>query len=140
MIKITLYLLGNLKRTTYEVGKTIERLPTLNNIEIQFEKASKKATVTIVDCVASKAAAGIYTATLDMASRDWKDKTKTGYSSASNKDGTRVMIDYNEAEVKTSLIYNISERFVVKAEATQITPETLWSYLKALNFEKLIDR
>ena len=131
--------LGSLNRTNYEIGKTLERLPTLNNIEIQFEKALKKATITIIDCVASKVAAGIYTVTLDMASSDWKDKTKTGYSSASNKDGTRVITDYNKAEAKTSLIYNAGGRFVVKAEAVHIEPETLWNYVKALNLKELID-
>ena len=129
--------LGKLKRTAYQIGKTIERLPTLNNIELHFEKGPKKATVTIVDCVANKSAASVYTLMLDMASSDWKDKTKTGYRSASNIDGTRVLIDYNEAEAKTTMNFNANNRFLVKAEAVNITPELLWNALKTLNLNVL---
>ena len=129
--------LGKLKRTAYQIGKTIERLPTLNNIELHFEKGPKKATVTIVDCVANKSAASLYTLMLDMASSDWKDKTKTGYRSASNIDGTRVLIDYNEAEAKTTMNFNANNRFLVKAEAVNITPEILWNALKTLNLNLL---
>jgi len=132
--------LGKLKRTSYNIGKTLERIPTLNNIELHFEKGSKIATVTIVDCVKNKKAASVYTLMLDMASRDWKDKTKTGYSSASNIDGTRVMIGYNEIEAKTTLNYNANGRFMVKAEATNMNPESLWDYLKTLNLNLLKDK
>jgi hypothetical protein len=113
-------------------------MPTTNNIELLFEKGLKKATVTIVDCANNKNAASMYTLMLDMASSDWKDKTETGYRSASEIDNTRVMIDYNEKEVKTTLSYNTNQRFLIKAEATNIKPEELWSYLKKLEIEKLI--
>ena len=66
-----------LKRTGYEIGKKIERMPTLNNVNVLFEKGSQTIDLTIVDCVDSKDAAGLYTLTMDMLSRDWKDKTKT---------------------------------------------------------------
>lgn len=131
--------LGNLKRTSYEIGKTLARMPTLNNIELLFEKGSKKATVTIVDCANSKEAASIYTLMIDMASRDWKDKTDTGYKSASKIDNTRVMIDYNEKQAKTILSYNALGRFIIKAESINISPETLWVYLKTLNLEALVN-
>jgi len=79
-----------------------------------------------------------------MASSDWKDKTKTGYRSASNIDGTRVLIDYtrvlidyNEAEAKTTMNFNANNRFLVKAEAVNITPEILWNALKTLNLNLL---
>jgi len=129
--------LGNLKRTAYEIGKTLERMPTLNNIELLFEKGNEKATVTIVDCANNKDAASVYTLMLDMTSRDWKDDTETGYSSASKMDDTRVMTVYNENEVKTTLNYNTNGRFMIKAEATNIKPEELWESLKTLNIENL---
>jgi len=130
--------IGNLKRTNFEIGKKLERMPTTNNIELLFEKGSKKATVTIVDCAQNKDAASMYTLMLDMASRDWKDTTETGYRSASKMDDTRVMTEYNEKEVKTSLSYNANQRFLIKAEATNIKPEELWKHLKTLNLETLI--
>ncbi|TLP74280.1 hypothetical protein [Maribacter sp. ACAM166] len=130
--------LGNLKRTGYEVGQTIENMPTLNNVNLLFEKGSKTIDLTIVDCVSNKDAVSMYTSMKGMVSRDWKDKTETGYNSATEMDGKRVMTEYNEKEVKTILSYNANERFVIKAEANQITPEELWGYLKTLNLEALI--
>ena len=129
--------IGNLKRTNYEIGKTLERMPTLNNIELLFEKGSKKTTVTIVDCANNKEAAGVYTLIQDMTSREWKDKTDTGYRSAKKMDDTPVMIDYNEKEAKTKLSYNANARFIIKAEATNVDPEELWAYLKTLKIEAL---
>ena len=132
--------LGNLKRAAYEIGKDLERMPTLNNIELLFEKGSKKATVTIVDCAQNKEAASVYTLMLDMASRDWKDKTETGYRSAEKMDDKRVMIEYNEKEAKTLLSYNANDRFLIKVDATNVKPEELWEALKSLDFEKLIEK
>lgn len=131
--------LGNLKRKTYEIGKELERMPTLNNVELLFEKGTKKATVTIVDCANNKKAASMYTLMLDMGSSDWKDKTETGYRSASNMDDTRVMIDYNEKEAKTLLSYNANGRFLIKAEAINMKPEAVWETLKQLQLETLIN-
>ena len=130
--------LGNLKRTGYEIGKTIDRMPTLNNVNVLFEKGSKKIDLTIVDCVDSKEAAYAYTIIMDMASRDWKDKTETGYRSAADMGDKRVLTEYNEKETKTTLNYNANERFVIKAEATIMKPDELWEYLKQLEIEKLI--
>jgi len=130
--------IGNLKRTEYEIGKTLERMPTTNNVNLLFEKGSKKIDLTIVDCANNNDAASMYTLMLDMASRDWKDKTETGYRSASKMDDARVMIEYNEKEAKTILSYNTNDRFLIKAEATNIKPEELWKHLKTLNLETLI--
>ncbi|WP_296380138.1 hypothetical protein [Winogradskyella sp.] len=129
--------LGKLKRTDYEIGKTIERMPTINNVYLLFEKGSKKIELTIVDCADNKDAAGVYTLMKDMASRDWKDETETGYSTATKMDDNRVMIDFNEKEVKTTLNYNANERFVIKAEAIDVTPDELWNLLKELNLKDL---
>lgn len=129
--------IGNLKRTAYEIGKKIERMPTLNNIQLLFENGLKKATVTIVDCANNKDAASVYTLMEEMASRAWKDKTDTGYRSASKMDDTPVMIEYNETEAKTILSYNTNARLIIKAEATNIKPEELWNFLKDLQIEKL---
>ena len=74
---------------------------------------------------------------MDMASKDWKDKTETGYRSASKIDDKQVLTDYNEKEAKTTLNYNANERFVIKAEAIDITPEELWNLLKELNIKAL---
>jgi hypothetical protein len=130
--------LGNLKRTSYEVGKTLERMPTLNNVNLLFEKGSEKVDLTIVDCAGNKDATSMYTLMQDMSSRDWKDKTETGYRSASKIDDTRVMTTYNEKEAKTTLNYNANGRFLVKAEGTNIKPTALWEILKGLQIEKLI--
>ncbi len=130
--------LGNLKRTGYDVGKTLERMPTLNNVNLLFEKGTKKVDLTIVDCADNKEAASMYMLMKEMASRDWKDKTDTGYRSASKMDDKRVMIDYNEKEVKTLVSYNANGRFLVKAEAINIKPEVLLEALKKLHIEKLI--
>jgi len=132
--------MGDLKRTNYEIGKKMERMPTLNNVQLLFEKGAKRATVTIVDCAGDKKAVSGYTMLQDMASRDWKDKTKTGYDTATKMDDTRVVIEYNENEVKTVLSYNSGDRFVVKAEATNIKPEELWEQLKTLHVEKLVKK
>jgi len=130
--------LGNLKRINYEIGKKLERMPTANNVNLLFEKGSKKIDVTIVDCAGDKNAASMYTLMEDMASRDWKDKTETGYRSASKIDNQRVMTDYNEKEVKTTLSYTTNKRFMIKAEASNVKPEELWKHLKNLNFKALI--
>ena len=75
-----------------------------------------------------------------MASKDRKDDTKTGYRGASKMDDKRVMTDYNEKELKTTLNYNANGRFVIKAEGTNIKPEELWEYLKTLNLEALLKK
>lgn len=130
--------IGKLKRTEYEIGKKLERMPTLNNIQLLFEKGLKKIDLTIVDCADNKDAASMYTLMKDMASRDWKDDKETGYDSASKMDDKRVMTTYNEKEAKTVLSYNANDRFLIKAEATNIKPEELWKHLKTLNLETLI--
>jgi len=130
--------LGNLKRTGYEIGKELERMPTTNNVNLLFEKGSQKIDLTIVDCADNKDAASVYTLMKDMASRDWNDKTETGYRSAAKMDDKRVMTDYNEKEVKTIVSYNANGRFLIKAEATNVKPEELWKHLKTLNLETLI--
>ncbi|MBT2162822.1 hypothetical protein [Zobellia barbeyronii] len=131
--------LGNLKRTNYEIGKTIERMPTKNNVYLLFEKGDKKIEVTIVDCADHKKAASMYTLMEGMASREWKDKTKTGYKSASKMDDKRVITDYDQKEAKTLITYNSNQRFTVKAEATSLTPEELWEQLKTLNLKALLE-
>ncbi len=130
--------LGKLKRTSYEIGKKLERMQTNNNINLLFEKGAKKINLTIVDCAGNKDAVSAYTLIIDMASQDWKDETKTGYRSASKMDDKRVLTTYNEKEAKTTLYYNTNERFLITAEATNINLEELWKYLKTLNIEKLI--
>ncbi len=130
--------LGKLKRTGYEIGKELERMPTTNNVNLLFEKGAQKIDLTIVDCAENKDAASMYILMNDMASRDWKDNTDTGYRSASEMDGKRVMIDYNEKELKTLVSYNANGRFLIKAEAIDITPEELWETLQNLQIEKLI--
>lgn len=130
--------LGKLKRTGYEIGKKLKRMPTLNNINILFEKGIKKIDITIVDCAKNKDAISMYTLILDMASRDWKDDKETGYESASKMDNKRVITDYNEKKAKTTLSYNANERFLIKAEATNMKPKELWKNLKKLKIEKLI--
>ncbi len=132
--------LGKLKRTGYEIGKTIERMPTTNNVNLLFEKGLKTIDLTIVDCADNKDAADVYTLMQSMASKDWKDDTKTGYRGASKMDDKRVMTDYNEKELKTTLNYNANGRFVIKAEGTNIKPEELWEYLKTLNLEALLKK
>ena len=130
--------LGTLTRTGYEIGKKLERMPTTNNINLLFEKESKKVDLTIVDCAGNKDAISIYTLMQDMTSSDWNEKSETGYQSASEMDGNRVLIDYNKSEAKTSINYNSNGRFLIKAEATNIEPEELWKELKTLNLEGLI--
>lgn len=131
--------LGDLKRTDYELGKILERLPITNNVNLLFEKGLKTIDIIIVDCAGSKDGAGMYTMMQGMASRDWKDKTETGYRSASVMDDQRVMIDYNELEVKTILSYNAKDRFLIKAEATNIEPHELWNHLKTLHLDTLME-
>ncbi len=46
--------LGKLKRTNYEIGKELERMPSLNNVNLLFEKGSKTIDLTIVDCAVNK--------------------------------------------------------------------------------------
>ncbi len=130
--------LGKLERTGYEIGKELERMPTKNNVNLLFEKGSKKIDLTIVDCAGNKDAVSAYTLIMDMASRDWKDNTETGYNSATEMDGKRVMTEYNEKEAKTILNYNANGRFLIKAEAIDLTPEELWATLQNLQLEKLI--
>ena len=130
--------LGKLKRTNYEIGKELERMPSLNNVNLLFEKGSKTIDLTIVDCAGNKDAADAYTLIMSMASRDWKDDKETGYKSAAEIDDIRVLTEYNTKENKTKLYYNSNGRFVIKAEATDIKPEELWQYLKTLNLETLI--
>lgn len=129
--------LGTLKRTGFEIGKKLERVPILNNASLIFENASQKLDLTIVDCVGSKDAAAGYTMQQDMASRDWEDKTETGYDRASEMDGIRVITIYNKHEVNTSMSYNSNDRFFIIAKATNIEPDELWKYLKTLHLEKL---
>jgi len=132
--------ISDLKRTEYEIGKKLERMPTINNIQLLFEKGLKKIDHTIVDCADNKDATSMYTLMKDMASRDWKGDKETDYDSASKMDVKRVMTTYNEKDAKTVLSYNAYDRFLIKAEATNIKPEELWKHLKTLNLEKLIKR
>jgi len=131
--------LGNFRRTSFEIGKELERLPTTNNINMIFEKGQKTIELTIVDCAADKKTANMFTLMEDMASRDWRDKTETGYKSAAKIDDTRVMTEFNEKETKTTLNYNANDRFLVGAEAIGSTPEELWEYLKTLQLEVLLE-
>ena len=80
----------------------------------------------------------MFTLMQDMASRDWKEDTETGYRSSEEIDGTRVMTDYNEKEKKATLSYNSNDRFLVKAESKNVEPDELWGYLQTLNLEALI--
>ncbi|GGG44415.1 hypothetical protein [Bizionia arctica] len=129
--------LGKLKRTNYEIGKAIERIPNKNNVNLLFEKDAQTIDLTIIDCAGNKDAVGAYTMIMNMLSRDWKDKTKTGYNSATEMDGKRVMTEYNEKEAKTTLNYNANKRFIIKAEATNMNPEEIWEHLKTLNLKTL---
>ena len=130
--------IGDLKRTGSEIGEKLERIPSESNINLIFEKESQKINLTLVDCAGNEQAINIYTLTVDMASRDWKDKTDTGYKSASKLDETRVLTDFNEKAVKTILSYTTNGRFLVKAEGVNFRPEDLWQLLKSLNYETLI--
>jgi len=130
--------LGKLDRASYEIDKQLERMPKTNNINLLFENGTKKVDLTIVDCAGNKKAASMFTLMQDMASRDWNDKTETGYRSASKLDNNRVLTEYHEKEAKTILSYNTHERFLVKAEASNIEPKELWKYLQELNLDSLI--
>lgn len=130
--------LGNLERTSYEIGKKLERIETTNNANLIFTSGAKVVDVTIVDSAGNKSAVSMFTLMQDMASRDWKEDTETGYRSSEEIDGTRVMTDYNEKAKKATLSYNSNDRFLVKAESKNVKPEELWGYLKTLNLEALI--
>lgn len=129
--------IGSFKRTGYELGKTLERLPITNNVNILFEKGSKKIDLTIVDCAGDKKGTGMFTLMLDIASRDWHDKTETGYEMASKRDDYRIMTEYIESETKTTLSYNAEDRYLIKAVGTNLEPEELWKHLKTLDIEAL---
>ncbi len=131
--------LGNLKRTGYEIGKTLERMPTLNNVNLLFEKGSKTIDLTIVDPAGNKDAASVYTLMKDMSDSEWKDKTESGYRSSTKMDGTPVLVEYNEGEKKSILSYNAKDRFLIKAEGVNMSPEELWEYLKKLGVENLVE-
>ncbi len=130
--------LGKLKRTGYEVGKEIERIDTDNNVNMLFAKGSKKIDLTIVDPAGSKDTVAMFTTMMDFASTDWKEETDTGYRSAAEMEGKRVLTDYNENESKANLQYNVHDRLMVRADAENMTPEELWKHLQALDFEALI--
>ncbi len=131
--------LGDFKRTAYEIGKELERMPSTDNINIVFEKNLHKIEVTIVDCAGNKEAASMYTLMADMASSEWKEDSETGYQSATKMDGIPVMTDYNKNENNTTLSYSANERLLIKAEAVNIAPKELWEYLRKLDLEKLTD-
>ncbi len=130
--------LDDLKRTSYEVGKKLERTTSINNAYLQFGEGSKKIDVTILDCAGSKETIGIYTLMLDMSGSEWKDKTESGYQSSTKMDSTPALVVYDEKEKAATLSYNTNDRFVVRAQAADMTPEELWEYLKKLNVEGLV--
>lgn len=132
--------LGELKRTDYEIGKKLERVPTLNNIELLFEKGTKNAKVTIVDCASNIQSAKMFTLMQEMANTIWKDKTDTGYRGILKLENTGVIVEYNDSEVKTLMSYTTNGRFLVKAEAENIKPEELWELLKTIEIENLIEK
>lgn len=129
--------LGELNRTSYAVNEKLETLANENNLHVVFSGGDRNIDLTIADSAGSKDTVGVFTMTMDMTGTEWKDEIETGYRSSAIMGSTPVLIEFNAKTNQTAMTYNANDRFLVKALAENIDPETLWGYLEGLQLDQL---
>ena len=129
--------LGELNRTSYAINEQLATIANENNLHVVFSGGDKDIDLTIADSAGSKDTVGVFTMTLDMTGTQWKDEVETGYRSSALMRGTPVLIEFNSKTKHTAMTYNANDRFIVKALAENMDPETLWGYLEGLQLDQL---
>lgn len=132
--------LGDLKRTKYGIGKQMGFAQISNlNLEFKEEDTNKTVSLNIVDG-AGKGAAYI-SIFLMMKNADIDSEDERGYERTETFDEQKVLVKYSNPKYnnRSQINYLIKDRIVVEAKGWPMEPEELWSYLKKLEIEELID-
>jgi len=126
--------LNDLKRTEYNIGGVMG----ISTFKLTFKgDADKKINITISDG-AGKGSAIIAMFSM-MQNMEIDKENESGYERTQTFDGQHTLVKYQSAEnyEKSTLQCLFNNRFGVEATAWKMTPDELWSYLKALNLENL---
>jgi len=129
--------LGDLQRTSYAIGEELEDLANKNNVTTVFSGGKRKIDITIADSGGSKAAVGVFLMTMDMTGSEWKEDIEDGYRSSEKMDGTPVLVEFNSKTQHSKITFNANDRLIVKADAENTDPATLWKYLQRLQLDLL---
>ena len=127
---------ADLKRTSYNIGSQMG----ISTFKLTFKgEDAKKINITISDGAGNGAAiVSMYTLMQNM---EVDKEDESGYERTQAFDGQRTLIKYQSSEnyEKSTLQCLINQRFGIEANAWKMTPEELWSYIKKLEIEKLMN-
>ena len=128
--------INDLKRTEYNIGGVMG----ISTFKLTFKgDADKMIKITISDG-AGKGSAMIGMFSM-MQNMEIDKENESGYERTQTFDGQPTLIKYQSSEnyEKSTLQCLFNERFGIEATAWKMTPDELWSYIKKLEINKLIN-
>ncbi len=128
---------ADLKRTSYNIASQMG----ISTFKLTFKgDDDKKINITISDGAGNGSA--IVSMFIMMQNMEVDKEDESGYERTQTFDGQRTLIKYQSSEnyQKSTLQCLINQRFGIEANAWKMTPEELWSYIKKLEIDKLIDQ
>lgn len=132
--------LGDLKRTKYEIGKQMG-FAKISNVNLEFKAAdnNKGVKVSVIDGAGN--GASFISIFLMVKNTDVDSEDQTGYERTQTFDDQRTLVKYSNPKYgnKSTIKYLVNDRLLVEATGWDMEPEELWSYIKKLQIEKLIE-
>ena len=128
--------INDLKRTEYNIGSAM----SISTFKLTFKgDADKKINITISDGAGNGSA--ILAMFSMMQNMEIDKENESGYERTQTFDGQHTLIKYQSTKnnEKATLQCLINERFGIEANAWKMTPDELWSYIKKLEIEKLLN-
>lgn len=128
--------INDLKRTEYNIGGVIG----ISTFKLTFKgDTDKKINITISDG-AGKGSAIIGMFSM-MQNIEVDKENESGYERTQTFDGQPTLVKYHSSEKheKSTLQCLFNGRFGIEANAWKMTPDELWSYIKKLEIDNLIN-
>jgi len=128
--------IDDLKRTEYNIGSQMG----ISTFKLTFKGDEKKMIKISISDGAGKGSAIIAMFSM-MQNMEIDKENESGYERTQTFDGQPTLIKYQSSEnyEKSTLQCLFNERFGIEANAWRMTPDQLWSYIKKLEIEKLIN-
>ncbi len=117
---------GDLTRTSYEIGKTLDRSASKNNAFLVFENGNQKMEIAVVDGAESPDDLEMVNFAFEM-------------SEVKVDNGVNYVTRYDDNAKQSQILSVFKDRIVLQASGENMTAEQLWEGIKALDIASIIE-
>ncbi len=117
---------GDLTRTSYEIGKTLDRSASKNNAFLVFENGNQKMEIAVMDGAESPDDLEMVNFAFEM-------------SEVKVDDGVNYVSRYDDNAKQSQILSLFKDRIVLQARGENMTAEQLWESIKALDIASIIE-